>query len=149
MNYGVTLLLLLNNNNKEIILDNNGFVFKLKYEYSSDFCSFLNLCVCSDIQKRPNFKELQSNEYVKSNFIFEEDNFLLDQKKVEILQNFILLKYLSICEYYRSIKLSEIQDYFQENEFFLLYIIYEFMTLKNIITEYTSTAQMVNLKLNF
>ena len=92
MNYGVTLLLLLNNIDKDIILNNNKFVFKLKYEYSSDLCSFLNCCVCNDIQKRPNFNQLKSNEYAQKNFILKEENFLLDKKKIEVLQNFILLK---------------------------------------------------------
>jgi hypothetical protein len=132
MNYGITLLLLLNNMNKDIILSNNGFTFKLKYEYSSDLCSFLSCCVCNDIQKRPNFEQLKSNEYVRNNFFLEEENFLLDKKKVETLQNFILIKYMSICEYYRSIKLPK--DYLQENEYFLIYIIYEFITLKKLLT---------------
>ena len=135
MNYGVTLLLLLNEINKDIIFKNNEFTFNLKYEYSSDLCSFLNCCVCNDIQKRPNFEQLKSNEYVQKNFISEEDNFLLDNKKIEIFQNFVLIKYMSISEYYRSIKLSKIKNYLQENEFFLIYIIYEFITLKKILTD--------------
>ena len=135
MNYGITLLLLFNNYDKELILNNNKFVFKLKYQYSSDLCSFLNCCMCNDIQKRPNFLELKSNEYVKNNFILEEDNFLFDNKKVETLQNFILIKYMSICEYYRSIKLTTIKDYYLENEYFLIYIIYEFIILKKILTD--------------
>ena len=135
MNYGVTLLLLLNNIDKDIILNNNRFVFKLKYEYSSDLCSFLNCCVCNDIQKRPNFNQLKSNEYAQKNFILKEENFLFDKKKIEVLQNFILIKYMSICEYYRSFNLSKIKDYFQENEYFLIYIIYEFITLKKFLTD--------------
>jgi hypothetical protein len=65
----------------------------------------------------------------------EEENFLLDKKKIETLQNFILIKYISIYEYYRSFKLPKIKDYFQENEYFLIYIIYEFITLKKLLTD--------------
>ena len=133
MNYGITLLKMINNNDDKIFFDNDTFVLKTKNNISEQFNSFLSKCLCPDIEKRPNWKELENDEFIKSAST-NENEYLLNEKQLDILLNNLLLKYNTINEHYNKVDINKL-NFIYENEDFILLTMYEIKIIKNILTD--------------
>ena len=134
MNYGMTLLLFLNNNDKNIIIEKNKFVLKTKNNISPNLYSFLNKCLCPNNVNRPNFVNLKSDEFIKDSFDNEiiEEEFFINEKQLDIILDYFLVKYNFFQYYYNENNSSE-NKFLELDEYLILFVIYEIIILKKIL----------------